>query len=142
MRIKIMRQKYLFSNKNIKPVDLPKGLFDKIILAIKREQELRQTRKMLFSFFSLSILSFGAMPFSINMFIREWNISGISYFISTVFGNLEIFTSVWRDFIFSILEALPVMGLVLFTINISLALFTIRLFLYKKGLLIKYFYGR
>ena len=38
----------------------------------------------------------------------------------------------------TIAESLPVMGIVLFTINMILAIFTLRLFLYKKRLLVDY----
>jgi len=141
-----MRGDYKILNENITPAEPAVGLFDRIILAIKREKEIRQTRSLLFSFLSLLIVSFGAMPFSFIFFVEEWRASGIGYFISTstsvAMSNMGVFINLWQDFFMSILEALPVFGVIIFAVNIALVLFTVRLFLYKKGLLLKFIYGR
>jgi len=141
-----MRGDYKILNENITPAEPAAGLFDRIILAIKREKEIRQTRSLLFSFLSLLIVSFGAMPFSFIFFVEEWRASGIGYFISTstsvAMSNMGVFINLWQDFFMSILEALPVFGVIIFVVNIALVLFTVRLFLYKKGLLLKFIYGR
>ncbi|TSA56387.1 hypothetical protein D4R42_03630 [bacterium] len=133
-----MRQDFekLFSH--FESAEPPVGLFDRIIFAIKREQKLQHTRKLLFGFFSLLIVSFVTIPLSWSLLVQQINSSGISYFVSTAFNNLSIFSILWQDFSLAILESLPVIGIIAFTISTGIALFTLRLFLYRKRLLLDY----
>ncbi len=133
-----MRQDFekLFSH--LKPAEPPAGLFDRIILAIKREQELQHTRRLVFSFFGLLIISFVAIPFSWTMLSNQVESSGILYFISTALGDLNTFLALWQDFGLAILESLPIVGIIAFAISIGAALFSLRLFLYRKKLLLGY----
>lgn len=123
---------------NINPIEPPTGLFNKIILAIKREQELQQTRKILFSFLFFLIVSLAAMPFSTMMLASQIQNSGIFYFFSTAFGNFGTFLALWQDFCLAILESLPITGITAFVVSMSIALFTLRLFLCRKKLLLNY----
>ncbi len=121
-----------------KPTEPSAGLFDRIIAAITLEQEFKQTRKILFAFIFLLLVSAAFMPFSFSFFAIQWNSSGVFYFISAATVNASVFFDSWEDFVLSILESLPVMAITLFAINVAALLFSIRLFLYKKGLLLKY----
>ena len=114
------------------------GLFDKIICAIAVEQELRATRKLLFLFLFLLIISVVAMPFTLHYFIWQWENSGIFYFLSAPFFSLNVFLHFWKDFLLSIIESFPILAVMLFSANISLLLFTVKLFLHKRGVLLKY----
>jgi len=114
------------------------GLFDRIILAIKREQELQHTRRLLFSFLLLLALSIITVPFSWTILVNQIENSGVSYFISTAISDLSTFAILWQDFSLAILELLPIMGIVAFVTSLGIALFTLRLFLYKKRLLLDY----
>jgi len=133
-----MRKDYekLFSY--LEPAEPPAGLFDRIILAIKREQELRQTKRLLFSFLFLLVTSFIATPLSWRILVSQVENSGILYFVSAAVSDFGIFLTLWQDFGLAILESLPIMGIVVFTISIGVALFTLRLFFYKKRLLLGY----
>jgi len=133
-----MRQDFekLFSH--LKPAEPPAGLFDRIIMAIKREQELRHTRRLVFDFASLLVISFTTVPFSWAMLVNQVESSGILYFLSSAINDLGIFFALRQDFGLAILESLPIMGIVAFTISIGVALFTLRLFLYRKRLLLGY----
>ena len=122
----------------IKPAEPPVGLFDHIILAIKREQELQHTRRLLFSFLLLLALSIITVPFSWTILVNQIENSGVSYFISTAISDLSTFAILWQDFSLAILELLPIMGIVAFVTSLGIALFTLRLFLYKKRLLLDY----
>lgn len=126
----------LFSN--LKPKEPRKGLFIRIILAIQREQELRKTRKIFFSFVLLLMVSFIAMPFSLAALLREIENSGIFYLISAGLSDFQTFLALWQDFGLAILESLPVASMVIFSISLGTALFTLRLFLYRKRLLLGY----
>ena len=116
----------------------PAGLFEKIILAIKREQELRRTRRLLFSLLFLLVVSLILTPFSWIMLVSQVKSSGILYFISAAVSDFGGFLTLWQDFGLAILESLPIIGIVAFTISIGMAFFTLRLFLYKKRLLLGY----
>jgi len=123
---------------SLKPMEPPIGLFERIILAIKREKELQNTRRILFSFLCLLIVSVALAPFSWNLLEKQAVNSGIIQFLSLALSDVNVFISSWQSFSLAILESLPVMGIMLFTINMALALFTLRLFLYKKRLLLSY----
>jgi hypothetical protein len=125
----------------LKPVEPPAGLFDKIILAIKGEQELRQTRRLLFSFLFLLVVSLIATPFSFARLVNQIKISGISYLISTAVSDFGTFLVVWKDFILAILESLPITEIITFSISLGICLFTLRLFLYRKKLLVQYLFN-
>lgn len=116
----------LFSR--LKPVELSAGLFERVILAIKREQELQQ-RKKLFGFLSFLIVSLAATPFSWALLAGQIKESGIVYFISAAASDINIALAFWQDFGSAILESLPIMGIMVFTLNIILVLLTLRLFL-------------
>ena len=127
--------------KNLKPVSPPAGLFDKIIFAIKQEEELRRTKRTLFAFAVLLVVSLIATPLSWAMLVSQMQSSGVFYFISTAISDFNTFFALWREFIFAIVESLPIMGIIVFATSFGIALFTLRLFLYKRKLLIKYLIG-
>jgi len=133
-----MRKDYekLFSH--LEPPESPAGLFDRIILAIKREQELQQTKRLLFGFLFLLVASFMAMPFSWSILINQIESSGISYFISAALSDFGTFILLWQDFSLAILESLPITGMIVFAISLGMSVFTFRLFLYRKRLLLGY----
>lgn len=64
--------------------------------------------------------------------------SGIFYFISAIFSDFNVSIRLWKDFALAILESLPVLELISFGISLAIAVFTVRLFLYKKKLLLGY----
>jgi len=133
-----MRKDYEKIFTHLAPPEPPVGLFERIIAAIKREQEMKQTKRLLFGFFSLLVISFIAMPFSWNLFAVQMKSFGTLSFISAAAGNLDVFFTFWKEFSLAILESIPILGLVLFIVNIALLLFTVRLFLHKKRLLFGY----
>ncbi|MFI5205566.1 MAG: hypothetical protein ACHQVK_01365, partial [Candidatus Paceibacterales bacterium] len=79
-----------------------------------------------------------SLPFSYALFLHQWQESGIYYFILLAVSHLGLFFTFWQDFVFSILEALPIMPLVALLLNIVVLLFTLRLFFHKKAYLLKY----
>lgn len=133
-----MRKDYeqLFSH--LEPQEPVAGLFDRIILAIKREQELQHTKRLLFGFLFLLVASFITIPLSWIMLASQAENSGILYFVSAAVSDFRTFLALWQDFGLAILESLPILGIAAFVISIGLALFTLRLFLYKKRLLLGY----
>lgn len=123
---------------HIDPPEPPAGLFDRIILAIKREQELRNTKRLAFGFMALLLISLSSAPFSWSFFSGQMAESGVLQFMSIAINDLGTFLALWPDSIMAIAESLPVMSITLFITNMILAVFTLRLFLYKKRLLVGY----
>lgn len=114
------------------------GLFDRIILAIKKEKELRQTRKLLIGFFLLLAVSFVATPLSFLALKNQIDGSGVLYLISAAASDLRTFFSFWQIFSLAILESVPIMEIVVFMLSIGIVLFTLRLFLHKRRMLLDY----
>ena len=106
------------------------GLFDRIILAIKREQELRRTRKLAFGFLALLAVSLLSVPFSWTFFSGQVTSSGILQFVSIAINDFGTFLSLWPDSVLAVAESLPIMGMTILIINMILAVFTLRLFIY------------
>jgi len=133
-----MRKDYEKLFTHIKPEEPPAGLFDRIILAIKQEQELQHTKRLLFGFLFLLVASLIATPLSWSILINQIESSGILYFISTALSDFGTFLVLWKDFSLAILESLPLAGMMIFAISLGMSIFTLRLFLYKKRLLLGY----
>lgn len=133
-----MRKDYEKLFTHLEPKEPPVGLFDRIILVIKKEQEVRHAKRLIFGFFFLLIISFGATPFSWAMLAEQTESSRVLYFLSAATSDFGIFFAFWQDFVLAIIESLPIMGITVFTLNMILVIFTVRLFLYKKRLLLGY----
>ncbi len=123
---------------HLEPPEPPAGLFDRIILAIKRERELRNTKRLAFGFLALLVISLTTVPFSWSFFSGQMAESGVLQFIEVAISDIGAFFASWQEFSLAIAESLPVMGIAIFTVNMILAVFTLRLFLYKKRLLVGY----
>ncbi len=133
-----MRRHYEKIFTHLKPPEPPVGLFDRIIFAIKREQKLQHTKRLLFGFLFLLVISFIATSFSWSILINQIENSEISYFISTALSDFNTFLALWQDFGLPILESLPLTGIMVFAISLGVSIFTLRLFLYRKRLLLNY----
>jgi hypothetical protein len=128
------------SSGNLETIEAPSaGLFDSILFAIQKEKNAKKSRRLFYGFVFLLLISLATIPFSSMLLVREWNESGVAYFITTAMGNLHVARENLSDVILSIIESLPVMALVTFAINLALVLFTVRLFLYKKATLLRGF---
>jgi len=131
-----MRKDYEKLFTHLESPEPPAGLFDRIILAIKREQEWRNTKRLAFGFLALLLTSLATVPFSWTFLSGQIAESGVLQFISVAISDLKTFLSIWPDSVMAIAESLPVMGIAIFTLNMILVIFTLRLFLYKKRVLI------
>jgi len=134
-----MRKDYEKLFDNLTPAEPPPGLFDRIIIAIKKEQELQHTKRLLFGFLFLLVISIISTSFSFILLMNQIKSSGIHYFISSAFSNFSVFITFWKEFSLAILESIPIVAVAIFILDMALVLFTLRLFLYKKRLLLNYF---
>ena len=137
-----MRKDYEKLFTHLEPPEPPAGLFNRIIFAIRREQELHNTKRLVFGFFALLAISLTAAPFSWGLFSGQMVESGVLQFMSIAINDLGTFFALWQDFSLAIAESFPVMGTTIFIINMILVVFTIRLFLYKRRLLLGFLLQR
>ncbi len=133
-----MRQNLEKPFTDLKSAEPSRGLFDRIIIAINKERERRQTRRLLFGFLVLLLVSLIATPISGAILAEQMESSGVSYFFSAAVGDLDTFFAIWQDFCLAILESLPIASIVIFFFSLAVAIFTLRLFLYRKKLLFGY----
>lgn len=114
------------------------GFFDRIIFAIRREEELRKGRKLAFLFFALLVISLASVPFSLAFFFGEMAESGVTYFVLVAAEDFAVFQALWSDFVMAVAESFPVAALAGLALNMILAVCTLRLFLHRKRLLLSY----
>jgi len=132
-----MRKDYEKLFTHLEQIDVPNSLFDCIIKAIKQEQELQHTKKLLFAFLFLLAFSLLATPLSGIMVVSQIKDSGILYFLFAAFRDFGAFLAFGQDFILAILEALPLGEIIFFSFSLGICFFTAHLFLHKKRLLLQ-----
>jgi len=137
--VDMVRKDYEKLFTHLEPPEPPAGLLDRILLAIKHEQELRHTKRLAFGFLALLVISVSTAPISWSFFSGEVAASGVLQFISIAISDLGAFLALWPDSFMAVAESLPVTSLTLFAINMTLAVFTLRLFLHRKRMLLDYF---
>jgi len=123
---------------NRENIAAPAGLFDRIIAAIHHEEQLRKTRRIFLAFLFLLVFSIVLLPFTFYILVTQWQDSGVAYFISAALQSWYAAPGIWQDSVLSVLESLPIVGMSLFLLNLASLLFVVRLFLYRRGLLIQY----
>ena len=132
-----MKRRFEKVAKKAEPINPPPELFDRIILAIKTEQEIQIAQKLLFGFLFLFSVSIMVLPFSWSVLINQLEKSGTISLFSVLVSDFGIFLTFWKDFSLAILEVLPVTEIIFFSISVGISIFTLRLFLKNKNLIFK-----
>lgn len=109
---------------NIEP---PEDLLEKVLNQIQKEAKILELKRRVF-IFSLSTL-FSAIAFVpiFQMMQKEFAQSGFLQFFSLLFSDFEIITVNWQNFIFSLLETLPLTSLITFLFIILVFLESLKL---------------
>lgn len=113
------------------------NLYDRIIVAVKREQETQKPKRLLIIFFSAFIISVVITSSFLIAFIKEFNASGASYVIKTIIADRGLFSVLWKHFFLAFVELMPVTSIFIFLLCLFATIFTLRLLVYKKYSLIK-----
>lgn len=95
------------------PAETPPGLFDAIIdrIACERQAELAKRKVALFTVFSvISLAAFAAIMPSL---IRDFGRSAFFSYVSLAATDPGAMLSIWREYLLSMLEALPAVRLAL-----------------------------
>lgn len=101
--------------------EMPDNLFEKIMHRIKKERQslIFKRRVMILSISIIGIIgAVAAFVPAFKMAQTEFNESGFLYFLSLIFSDFETVAAYWQNFIMSLLETLPVMGLAILLLTI------------------------
>lgn len=96
---------------NIEP---PTGLYERIIGRIYKERRLLTIRRRIFIFsagFFGSLVAFLPVYRAVTTDLIQ---SGFFQFFSLIFSDFSIVAAHWQNFILALLEALPIMSLIMF----------------------------
>jgi hypothetical protein len=116
---------------NLKPVEPPDGLFERVTLAIQKEQQRQKQRKWLFCLF-FALVALFALPFSSFLLANQIKESGVFYFFASLFMDWNLLLAFGKEYLLAILESLPITGLMLFLGNLVFILFAWRILITNK----------
>ncbi len=118
-----------------KEINLPEGLLERVLARIQREKRLRSLKRQLVVFSMLAVGSSVAMVPSFQMVRTNFIESGFFNFLSLLFSDFKVVTASWQNFALSLLEALPLTGLIIF-LGLGLVFFASVLVLTKESKII------
>ena len=116
---------------HLKPVEPPGDLFERVVFAIQKEQQLQRKRRQLFGF-SIALLALFALPFSSLLLTNQIKESGIFYFFASLFMDWNLILALGKEYLLAILESLPIVGITIFLGNLVFILFAWRILITNK----------
>ncbi len=109
-----MLQNYKKLFGHIETLEPPVELLERVLLRIKKERRLITVKRRIFLFSAGLFVTIAAFIPAAQMVWNGFTESGFLKFLSLIFSDAEIIAGYWQNFVMSLLESLPVMGLVLF----------------------------
>ncbi len=116
--------KKLFSS--LKSVELPHDLQNKILKNIAIRQK-RSVHNRLFLSATTAIMSILGMLLAIQYTIQEFYLSNFNQYLSLVISDSGTIISNWRDFILSLAESIPLIGITISLVTVVILLSSIRI---------------
>lgn len=103
--------------------EAPGGLFDKVMLRVKKERRISALKRLAFYSGGLLFCAAAFIP-ALDALKSGFIESGFAYFFALMFSDSSIAFVYWRSFAFAFLETLPAMsaGVILTLVFIFLAL--------------------
>lgn len=96
--------------KSLNELEPPEGIFNNIISRI--ELKKRRTAKIKLSLLSVAALSSFASFFPVFSYAAsEFSQSGIYYYVSLIFSDLNLISIFWKDFLYVLAESFPLISL-------------------------------
>jgi len=105
----------------------PDVLFEKILNRIHQEQHLIVVRRKILFFSIGSFVSVIAAIPAFKILLSEFIESGFEKYFSLLFSDTKIVMSIWQNFTVSLLETLPVLNLIIFSLIVLAFLQMLRL---------------
>ncbi|MFA5029758.1 MAG: hypothetical protein WC518_03370 [Patescibacteria group bacterium] len=121
-----MKEKLPQKENSPEPLLPSEKLFDSIMLGIGREQK-RQLRRRIFFYSLCFVCSLVALLPAFRAVRAEIINSGLIEFLALAISDSKIVLTYWNNFIFVVLEALPVISLVVFLAVIFVFLESLKL---------------
>jgi len=103
----------------------PKGLLEKILKRIHKEERLLVLRRIIVFSVMLTGSLIGFVP-SLKMLLSDLGSSGFANFLSLIFSDFPSIATYWQSFIMILLETLPAVSLALFLAVVLLFLQSIK----------------
>ncbi|MDD5639231.1 MAG: hypothetical protein PHR47_00250 [Candidatus Pacebacteria bacterium] len=117
-----MEKEYKKLFMNMEEANPSNKLFEKIMLRISREEKLSIVKKRIAVFSVFLIISLGGFVYSFIAVQNALVSSGFTQFFSLIFSDFNIVIAYWQNFLFTLLESLPVFAMVVFLIMFSIVL--------------------
>jgi hypothetical protein len=108
----------------IKP---PVGLRAHILMRIGRE-EFRRARAYLFASATIGAAGVFGVALSVKYMLQGFNQSGFYNYFSLLISDPDIMLTYWREFVLSIVESVPFIGITVSLATVALLMFSIRIF--------------
>ncbi|TAN33030.1 hypothetical protein EPN28_03445 [Patescibacteria group bacterium] len=129
-----MRQDFEKLFTNISSPRPAEELLDKVMNRIQKERVFLALRRKLVIFFASTLCSAVALVGALRLAGRGFAESGFFKFFSLLFSDFGSVYAYWQDFAWSLLESLPVMGLIILLAAVLALLISLRLFV--RGIII------
>lgn len=128
-----MRQDFEKIFSLFEPTEPPVGLADKITRRLRRQRRWATISRL--AVFSLGLLSSAAAIFVAGRMVwQDFAGSGFAEFFSLLFSDAGLVAVYWKNFIFSLLEILPVTGLLFLSVAVLAFLESVKLLAKHIGL--------
>ena len=113
---------------HLNQIEPPVGLFLRLLNRLGKEKQLRAIRRQLMILTPVLIGAFAALALTFQSVQASFYETGFYQFISLLFSDFSIVVVYWQNFALSLLETLPVTGLIVFLTTLLVFLSALRLF--------------
>jgi len=100
-------------------IEFPDELFDKIIIKIQKEKKVKKIKRKMYFWSVIFALSLGAFAPTIIFIKNSLAHTGFVQYVSLLFSDTAIILSYWKSFGLSLLGSLPLTGLILFSLILT-----------------------
>jgi len=97
----------------LRSIEPPKGLLEKILKRIHKEERILVLRRIIIFSITLAASMLGFVP-SLKILLSDFNQSGFLNFFSLIFSDFSSITTYWQSFVMILLETLPAVSLAIF----------------------------
>jgi len=115
-------------SKKTQLLEMPAGLFDRVMTRIYKEQRLLSLKRRLVIFAVVLMSSLVGFGFALQAAKTAILESGFAEFASLIFTDATALTNYWQNFGLTLLEALPVMSIVACLVAILVFLEALKFF--------------
>lgn len=120
-------------------INPPQELQSKILGRISlREHRIARTKKAVMGIFSVSSLT--GLVLAIRFTLDELSQSGLFHYLSLAFSDSGAMVTLWQEFALSLVDSIPIMGMILTLGSVAIFLGSIR-FIFTSELKTKHIYG-